>query len=204
MSSNHTDSDIADEDFHPTARAIVEQFKMLQKKSGVKGGTAKRSFSTPKSTAKTTPVSGRTMQFKTPTGSAKRARASAMSDDDGDDDETKMDFDTPLAKRTTPSRRSGARKIYADPDSSEGDAIADANGGNDSDDGLDAAFEAVKASVKVEEVVPSVTKEAGSHDPSERPDSVTGRIPAIASKGKAGETRGHLEEDSDGSDFLPF
>lgn len=177
---------------------------MLQKKSGVKGGTAKRSFSTPKSASKTTPVSGRTTQFKTPTGSAKRARAFAMSDDDADDDETKMDFDTPLQKRTTPSRRSAARKTYADPDSSEGDAIADAKGGNDSDDGLDAAFNAVKASVKVEEVVPSITKEAGGHDPSERGDSVTGGIPAFGAKGKAGETRDHSEEDSDESDFLPF
>lgn len=192
-----TDGDTADEDFHPTARAIVEQFNVLKKKkSGVKGGTVKKSFSTPKSTTMAATSKTRTTAFKTLDGSTKRSRPT-ISDHD-DDEESKMDFDTPLPKRATPSRRPVTPKTYADTESSEDEAMEGANGADDSDDGLEAAFDAVKASGKITETMPSSTNGAGNHSPTKGRDSVVGTNGA-----KAAATRNYLAEDSDGSDLPP-
>ncbi|KAI5364944.1 hypothetical protein Slin15195_G044820 [Septoria linicola] len=181
-----------DEEFQPTARALVEQFKVLQKRSGAKGSTggAKKTFSTPKSTPKATPVSKRTTTNKTPQ-SRKRAATAMSDDDDDDDDDEKFDLSTPLPKRQATSRRSKSRTAsYVDPGSSGEEGAKDAND-EQSDDGLDDAFASVKAGVQ---------DKADSHDPQKR-DSV---VNSDGGKGKAAAVRDYMaEEDNDISDFNP-
>ncbi|KAK6437916.1 hypothetical protein LTR95_005879 [Oleoguttula sp. CCFEE 5521] len=95
----------------PTARAISEHVKSLKKTAG---GGSNGSTATPKKTAatpaKATPK--RPAPAKTPTSSAKRSRAQAMSEEDEEpmSDDSEPDHKTlksiKLEPRTNPSRRS--------------------------------------------------------------------------------------------------
>ncbi|KAF2208431.1 hypothetical protein CERZMDRAFT_87807 [Cercospora zeae-maydis SCOH1-5] len=175
------------ESYHPTKKAIEEHVAKLKRDmKGATNGTpglnrGGSAVSTPNSAVKRTPTSKRSSVFKTP-ASGKKRTITAMSDEDDDEEE----FGTPVPKRQMTSRRSkSVTRKYADPQSSEEDVTK----GEDSDDGLDAAFASVKA---------AQNGASASHDPKPRGDSVIA-VQRSASKFK----RVSLDEQSDVSEFDP-
>ncbi|CZT21595.1 uncharacterized protein RCC_07459 [Ramularia collo-cygni] len=105
-----------DEDFHPTAKAVSEHVAALKRKIGGSSGRSAVAVSTPKSKPRV--PNG---PQKTPVSKGKRARSEMMSADDDSEAEKAIDFDTPLPKRTTPSRRSAIKKYTKEVSDSEDD-----------------------------------------------------------------------------------
>ncbi|KAK4548440.1 hypothetical protein LTR36_009350 [Oleoguttula mirabilis] len=122
------------DEFHPTARALQEQYKTLCKRAGVakgRDGTVSNTPSKATATPKATPK--KPILPKTPTSSAKRGHM-AMSDED-DSEGDRMVNASEAAKRVKYDRRSKTPKVYEDPGSDneaagvEADAKAGSFGG---------------------------------------------------------------------------
>lgn len=119
---------------------------------------------------------------KTPTSKPKRSRAEMMSNEDDSEAEKGMDFDTPVPKRTTPSRRRTVTKYKEETDTEEDDVVVAAKGKSpDTDKAL------------------------------HTPGDITSPRPSIA-RSKSNppkldyfrESDGPAEEEEDVSDFEPF
>ncbi|KAF7189256.1 hypothetical protein HII31_09409 [Pseudocercospora fuligena] len=99
----------------PTVKALTEHVSKLKRVA--KAANGGQAVSTPTSNKKRAAP-------KTPSSSAKRAKATAMSDEDDSEDEKKLDFSTPASKRESASRRSKANKSYAESDEDEDDGLS--------------------------------------------------------------------------------